>query len=62
MITAGIALLIIGIVIVVVSALTPVPAPIGQLGWVALVLGIVLFLLGYLLPVLDTAPAAMLLR
>lgn len=39
-------MIVLGIVLLVVGALAPVPPIVGYLGWVLLVIGVVLFILG----------------
>jgi hypothetical protein len=54
MISIGIILLVIGVCVVIVSAVAPIPPPIGTLGWIALGIGILLVVLGLVLPALGT--------
>lgn len=61
MLSIGLILLIMGVICVVLAAITPVPAPISQLGWIALVLGIILILLAYILPLATVHTATGLL-
>ena len=61
MISLGIILLFIGVIVVVVCALTPIPPPIGQLGWVSLGVGVLLVVLAYVLPAIPIHTAALLL-
>ena len=58
MLSLGIIVLFIGVIVVVVCALTPIPPPIGQLGWASLGVGVLLIVLAYVLPLIPAHTAA----
>lgn len=60
MLTLGFVFLVVGILCVILTAVTPTPAPLAQLGWVLLVLGVVLLALGYILPMAAVHTASLL--
>jgi membrane-bound ClpP family serine protease len=60
MISIGLVLIVVGILVIVLAAFIPRAAPASTVGWAVFVLGVVLLLIGLILPALPVAHAALL--
>jgi hypothetical protein len=61
-VSLGILLFVLGIIVVAVAYIAHTPAPLATIGWLCIGVGLVLTVLGYVLPALNTPDYAALLH